>query len=68
MLDFLPIKRFQPDEPIHIELAELSRNAHKLTARGKDTSDIETKIDLLVGPLLGVAKKDARLIAKTFEK
>ena len=68
MLDFLPIKRFQSDEPIHTELVELSREAHKLATSGEDLTGIKRKIDILVAPLLGVAKKDVRLIAETLER
>jgi len=67
MLDYLPIKRFQPGEASHVALAELSLEAHKLATENEKTLDVEHKIDLLVAPLLGVAKEDVKLIAKSLE-
>jgi hypothetical protein len=62
MLDFLPIKRFNPHEPIHAELAELSREAHALTVCEKDISSIQRKIDSLVARVLEVSKEDLQSI------
>ena len=68
MLDFLPIKRFQETELIHSELAELSREAHRLAANGSDLDSIQQEIDLLVARLLQIPQDDLQLITKVLER
>ena len=53
MLDFLRLRRFDPQDAAHLELAALSREAHQRAARGEDTGDIERRIDRAAGRLWG---------------
>jgi hypothetical protein len=63
MLDFLPIKRFQPKEQTHAELARLSRDAHKLAEAEKDYKPIQRQIDLIVARLLGMSQAALKSIS-----
>jgi hypothetical protein len=54
MLDFLPIRRYDAANPLHRELAEASRQAHRLKASGSDCSAIQDRIDLLGARLWGL--------------
>jgi adenine-specific DNA-methyltransferase len=47
MLDFVPLCRFRPDDPRHVELAALSRMAH-----ADAVERIEPRIDRLAAELL----------------
>ena len=51
MLDFIPLQRFQGDDPRHAELAALGREAH---ACPLVVSEIQQQIDRLTAELLGV--------------
>ncbi|MEA1949814.1 MAG: hypothetical protein U9N87_00400, partial [Planctomycetota bacterium] len=51
MLDYLGIKRFDPRDERHMELARLSRLAHERAAGGGDTVEIEEEIDAVVESL-----------------
>jgi hypothetical protein len=58
MLDFLPIRRFQPDDRRHLELASLSRQAHVAAASLREgiqtmIEENQRRIDSLAGELLG---------------
>lgn len=58
VLDHIRIPRWDKSNPIHLKLAELSRRAHFLTAVGKDTSNIEAKIDQIAAQLWGISKTE----------
>lgn len=47
MLDYLQIRRFDPQNDRHTEFARLSRLAHKRAAGGGDTAEIEGEIDAI---------------------
>jgi len=54
MLDFLNVRRHDPADPRHAELAEYSRQAHLQTASGQDIAEIQRRIDLLAARLWGM--------------
>ncbi len=65
MLDYVPLRRFEPDDPRHAELAALSRLAHaaslrlpqiesraeKARAAAAATAEIQQQIDRLTADL-----------------
>jgi hypothetical protein len=54
MLDYVPIPRFNADDPTHNRLAVLSTDAHLLTAQGRSVASVEEEIDYLAAGVLGV--------------
>jgi hypothetical protein len=46
MFDFLPLRRYRPDDPRHAELAELSRGAHAATCNESPRIDVELLAEL----------------------
>jgi SAM-dependent methyltransferase len=50
MLEFVPLRRFQVDNPHHRELAQLSRQAH--AAAASRLANIERQLDRLAGEVL----------------
>jgi len=53
MLDFLPLGRFDPDDPRHVELAALSRQAHAAAGSEEAVSiaELQCRMDVLAGGL-----------------
>jgi hypothetical protein len=56
MLDYLRLRRFDPENAAHTELAMLSREAHHQAARGEEASEIQGRIDCVAGRLWGLAR------------
>jgi hypothetical protein len=54
MLEFLRIRRYDPGNPIHRELAFASREAHRAAVSGDDASDTQDRIDRLTVQLWGL--------------
>lgn len=58
MLGQIAIRRYEPSNPAHRELASLSRQAHALANSGADSltveRQVEQRIDILVGGLWGL--------------
>ncbi|HMF31913.1 MAG TPA: hypothetical protein VKK79_10880, partial [Candidatus Lokiarchaeia archaeon] len=48
MVKHVPIPPYNPDNPVHRNLAALSRQAHELARSSADTSDIERQVNLIV--------------------
>jgi SAM-dependent methyltransferase len=63
MLEYLRVRRFQPDNPIHAELAAASRRAHGLAAEGRDLGEVQASIDRLAARLWGLGDDDMRQMA-----
>ena len=64
MLDFLPLGRFDPSDPRHVELASLSRQAHAALLPlplgecwGGSVAELQRRMDELVEGLQGAAAK-----------
>jgi hypothetical protein len=53
MLDFLRLRRFDPKNAAHTELAALSREAHQRVARREEASEIQSQIDRVAGRIWG---------------
>jgi hypothetical protein len=50
----LAIPKFNPDNKIHMRLAELSEEAHSMVQKGKFIVDVEKGINLLVRDLWNI--------------
>jgi len=46
MFDFLPLRRYRPDDPRHVELAQLSRRAHAASRGGESPAKVELLMEL----------------------
>lgn len=64
------IPKFDPQDTLHLKLAELSEKAHDLAATGEDKalSDVEKEIDLLAGKLWGLAEDELAEIKKSLDE
>ncbi|HUT11378.1 MAG TPA: N-6 DNA methylase [Thermoguttaceae bacterium] len=51
MLDFVKLRRFDPDDPRHQELAACSREAHRMVAEAVAPDLVQHRIDQLAGQL-----------------
>lgn len=59
MLDYLSLRRFDPDNAAHRELALLSREAHRRAAQGADWGDLQSRIDRVAGDVQGTHGRGA---------
>lgn len=64
MLDFVPIKRFRPNDPNHRTLAGLSLKGHKAAAKEADLSELQGEIDRVAAEVFGLSASDASAISK----
>ena len=62
VLDFIRLRRFDPEDARHAELAALSRAAH--AAGGVDVADIQCTIDRLAAELWGLEQKECAIIER----
>jgi methylase of polypeptide subunit release factors len=60
VLDFIRLRRFDPEDARHAELAALSRAAH--AAGGVDVADIQCTIDRLAAELWGLEQEECAVI------
>ncbi len=58
MLDFVKLRRFDPQDPRHADLSACSRQAHLAAARGREFSEIQSRIDRLAGELWGLSAEE----------
>jgi len=58
MLDFIRLRRFKPDDPLHQALAAASRRAHQARRRGEPIGEIQQQADRLAGRLWGLATSE----------
>lgn len=57
ILDYINMKKFNPENALHKKLAELSGRAHELASAGKDYKAVEAEIDKIAERLFfGLAK------------
>ncbi len=69
ILDHIRIPRYDPNNPVHRELADLSRHAHIIVARG-DTArlkQIEKKIDELAAQVWGLTEPEMDAIRHSLQ-
>jgi hypothetical protein len=64
MLDYLNVRRFNPDDPRHGRLAELSREAHRLAGIKGETDSVQREIDELTAGLWGLDMKESAAIGR----
>jgi len=64
--DTLRIEKYDPKNPIHRKLAELSKRAHKLAEEGREEElrAIEKEIDKLVAQLYGITDEELKEVYK----
>jgi len=69
ILDHIRIPRYDPNNPVHRELADLSRQAHVIVARG-DTArlgQVEKKIDELAAHVWGLTESEMDAIRQSLQ-
>jgi hypothetical protein len=69
ILDHIRIPRYDPNNPVHRELADLSRQAHDIAARG-DTArlgQVEKKIDELAAQVWGLTESEMDAIRQSLQ-
>jgi hypothetical protein len=62
ILDHISIPQFNPKNKLHFRLAELSEEAHKLAAKGKDVSAVEAEIDKAAAKLWGLTNDELKAV------
>jgi hypothetical protein len=65
MLDYLRLRQFQPSDPRHRQLADLSRQAHAAAAVGQVPDDLQTAIDRTAANLNGLSAAQLAAIGTT---
>ncbi|MFS8808399.1 hypothetical protein NW837_13195, partial [Synechococcus sp. R6-10] len=69
LLDHIRIPRYDPNNPVHREFADLSRQAHVIVARG-DTArlgQVEKKIDELAAQVWGLTESEMDAIRQSLQ-
>ena len=64
MLEYLPLKRFDPANPHHRGLSDASRRVQELVRQGRCTSEIEQNIDRLAGLLWGLSDQEVESLQR----
>jgi hypothetical protein len=67
MLDYLALRRFQPTDPLHKQLAGLSQTAHSAVAAGEKLDDLQLAIDRAAADLFGVPRDQLAAIRKSLD-
>ena len=67
MLEFLRLVRFDPQSPIHRELAAGGRQAHRIAGQGGCADEVQGAINRLAGRLWGLGPGDLRRIEVELE-
>lgn len=62
MLDVLRLRRFDPANAHHVQLAALSRQAHVAAASGQEVEPYQTQIDALAGLLWALTASDLAVL------
>jgi len=70
VLEHIRIPRFDPKNPVHLRLAELSEQAHEATKVGDELRlrEIEAEIDLLAAKLWGLSDEELREIQESLSE
>jgi len=68
LLEFIRIPKFQSSKPLHVRLADLSKQAHMLTEKGKDVSGIDADIDKAAAKLWGMSESELAEIKKSLSE
>lgn len=67
ILDHVRLSRFEPGDPLHVELAAASRQAHAAAQRGEPTAEIQHAIDRLAGRLWGLDDSELEVIGRELD-
>jgi hypothetical protein len=62
MLDYIRLRRFDPTQPRHTELAALSRDAHALARKSGDLTEMQERIDHAAGQLWELSPSEIEVI------
>jgi SAM-dependent methyltransferase len=72
ILEHIRVPHYNPDDPVHRQLAELSQQAHELAAQGEERveelKEVEEEIDALVARLWGLTEEELREIKTSLEE
>lgn len=68
MLDYVRLRRFDADDPRHMALARLSRQAHAAAAAGKDLTACQREADRLAGSLWELRPEQIEAIRRQSEE
>ncbi|MFX0067191.1 MAG: class I SAM-dependent DNA methyltransferase, partial [Candidatus Hermodarchaeota archaeon] len=63
--DTIKIQRFDQNNEIHKKLGELSKQAHLLTLKETDLTEVEKEIDELVAKLYNISENDQKAVKET---
>jgi len=65
MLDFIGLRKFQPTDPLHKELAQQSREAHEAVTAGNALEPIQLRIDRSAAKLWNLGENEMKVIQRT---
>jgi len=65
MLDYIKLEQFQPTDPLHKELAQHSRQAHKEKGSGVFSEEIQRGIDRSAAQLWNLGEGELNAIQTT---
>jgi len=70
IIEHIRIPRFDPKNPVHLHLAKLSEQAHKVAKIGdeKQLQKVETEIDLWAAKLWGLSDEELREIQESLSE
>jgi len=68
ILDVLGLRRFNPQDERHMQLAVLSRQAHDLVGEGKSPSEPQQGIDDLSTHLWGIGQSDLEVMRRELDR
>ncbi len=63
--DTIRIPLYDKNNELHKKLCNLSKKAHKISQKDKDTNEIEEEIDKTVAVLYGISEKDLHTVKET---
>ena len=67
ILDYIRLRRFEPGNALHADLAASSRRAHEATQRGEPVPQIQHEIDRLAGRLWGLDQSELEVIRRELD-
>jgi hypothetical protein len=68
MLDVLRLRRFDPANTSHRELADCCRQAHKLASEESALADLQRRMDALAADLWGLTAADAEVVRQELRR
>jgi len=70
VLEHIAIPKYDPQNPLHLELSALSQRAHELAAKGEKEAlkEVEEEIDRKAAELWGITKADLKEIKRSLEE